>query len=146
MRIRPASEADIPALARLAAASYRASFLTIVGEEALQARSFPFFERRFGEQWPSLQLALAEGERLAGFNQVRDGKLDMLFLHPDFFGRGFGAALLANAEERGATRLDCFMDNHPARRFYERHGWRLDGEFRQEFAGREFDSVVYRKQ
>jgi putative acetyltransferase len=108
-------------------------------------RSFPFFERRFGEQWPSLQLALAEDERLAGFNQVRDGKLDMLFLHPDFFGRGFGAALLANAEERGATRLDCFMDNHPARRFYERHGWRLDGEFRQEFAGREFDSVVYRK-
>jgi putative acetyltransferase len=145
VKIRPATEADIPDLAQVAVASYRASFVTIVGEDTLKARSLPYFEKRFGEQLWSLRLAQAASDRLIGFNQVRDGKLDMLFLHPDFFGMGFGAALLADAEERGATRLDCFQDNFSARRFYERHVWRLDATFRQEFAGREFDSVTYLK-
>ena len=26
------------------------------------------------------------------------------------------------------ARLECFRDNHAARRFYERHGWRLERE------------------
>jgi putative acetyltransferase len=145
MRIRAATEADVPELAAIAFESYRASFLTIVGVETLQARSLKHFETRFGEQWPTVVLAQLGSSRIAGFNQVRDGKLDMLFVHPDFFGLGFGASLLADAEDRGAIRLDCFRDNWPARRFYERHGWRFVADFRQEFAGKQFDSVSYQK-
>jgi putative acetyltransferase len=135
----------VPELATIAAASYRASFLTIVGEEGLAARSQTHFERRFAEQWPSVTLAQLEDGRVAGFSQVRKGKLDMLFVHPDFFGLSYGASLPADAENRGATHLDCFRDNHAARRFYERQGWRIQGEFIQEFAGGEFASVTYRK-
>jgi putative acetyltransferase len=145
VKIRPATSADIPDLARIAAASYRASFLTIVGEEALAARSQTHFERRFAEQWPSVSVVQLGNGCVAGFSQVREGKLDMLFVHPDFFGLGYGASLLADAENRGAKHLDCFRDNHAARRFYERHGWHIQGEFIQEFAGEEFASVTYRK-
>jgi putative acetyltransferase len=145
VRIRPAAEADIAALATVAVASYRAGFLAITGEETLQLRSQAHFEKRFAGQWPSVTLAELEPGRIAGFSQVREGKLDMLFVHPDFAGLGCGAALLADAEKRGARHLDCFRDNHAARRFYERHGWRFHREFMQEFAGREFPSVSYQK-
>jgi ribosomal protein S18 acetylase RimI-like enzyme len=111
----------------------------------LQARSLAHFETRFGEQWPTVMLAQLENGYIAGFSQVRDGKLDMLFVRPDFFCLGFGASLLADAEDRGAMRLDCFRDNWHARRFYERYGWRFVADFRQEFAGKQFDSVSYQK-
>ncbi len=145
MKIRPATVADVARLAAIAAASYRAGFLDIVGEESLQARSQAHFEKRFTEQWASLRLAEQSDGRIAGFSQIRDGKLDMLFVHPDLFGQGYGATLLADAERRGATLLDCFRDNHAARRFYERSGWRVGEDFMQEFAGLTIASVTYRK-
>jgi len=150
MIIRPATTADIPDLSRIAAASYAAAFRAIVGDETLAVRGAAHFADRFSEQWPDLRVLELAGEgiaggRLAGFHEVRGGKLDMLFLHPDFIGQGFGASLLADAERQGATRLDCFRDNHAARRFYERRGWRMVGEFDQPMAGRLFASVAYER-
>jgi putative acetyltransferase len=145
MKIRPATQADIAALAAVAAASYRAGFSEIVSEAALQLRSQAHFEKRFAEQWQSITLLELTHGRIAGFNQVREGKLDMLFVDPAFIGHGHGVALLAEAEARGAKRLDCFRDNHAARRFYERHGWQLQGEFIQDFAGYRIASVSYWK-
>jgi putative acetyltransferase len=145
MKIRPATQADIAALAAVAVASYRDGFLAIVGEATLALRPVAHFEDRFSAQWPSVTLAELENGRIAGFSQVREGKLDMLFVHPEFTRRGFGAALLAEAEDSGAGILDCFRDNQAARRFYERHGWRLHREFMQEFAGQQMPSVSYRK-
>ena len=39
------------------------------------------------------------------------------------------------AEAQGAKSLECFRDNHGARRFYERHGWQVAREYEREFAG-----------
>jgi putative acetyltransferase len=138
-------EADVPDLARIAVASYRATFLSIMGEEGLAVRSQSYFLQRFTGQWPSIRLAEDASGRITGFCQVREGKLDMLFLYPEETGRGLGTLLLNHAERAGALYLECFRDNHGARRFYERHGWRLDREFRQKFAGAERDIVAYRK-
>ncbi|MCB5174284.1 hypothetical protein LGR44_03755 [Microvirga sp. SM9] len=53
--------------------------------------------------------------------------------------------LLQRAECLGAKSLECFRDNHGARRFYERHGWRLAREYERAFAGRERSFVLYEK-
>ncbi len=145
MRIRPATAADAAALARVAAASYRVAFLPILGEGGLAQREEPFFLARFEAEWPVLRLADTGGSIL-GFHQVREGRLDMLFLAPDAMGQGLGAKLLADAEARGAVELECFRDNAPARRFYERHGWRLDRSLEREFAGAVRAFVIYRKE
>ncbi len=145
MRIRAAREADVAALSAVAAASYRAAFLSILGEDGLAQRAEPFFVARFGSEWPTLRLAEQEG-RILGFHQVREGRLDMLFLAPDAIGQGLGALLLADAEAQGAVALECFRDNHAARRFYERHGWRFDQALEREFAGVVRAFVIYRKE
>jgi putative acetyltransferase len=142
--IRPAGAADVEALAGVAARSYRFAFLPIIGEGGLAERRVGFFKRRFGAEWPSVRLLEIEGRTL-GFHQLRDGRIDMLFVEPTRLGGGLGAALLADAEERGAVELECFRDNDRARRFYERHGWRLADSYHRDFAGGRYPFVQYRK-
>jgi GNAT superfamily N-acetyltransferase len=60
-----------------------------------------------------------EGEWLQGF-----------YVLPEHWGTGVADELHAAAIELGITRLWCLEENHRARRFYERRGWRLNGEMR----------------
>jgi putative acetyltransferase len=76
---------------------------------------------------------------------MSDGHIDMLFMDPTAVGQGGGTCLLKEAERRGAKSLECFRDNHAARRFYERHGWRIEREYDREFAGRSRSFVRYVK-
>jgi putative acetyltransferase len=145
MRIRPATPSDIPDLARIAAASYRATFLPILGEKGLALRDATFFENRFPDEIPWLHIGEDEAGRMLGFHQVKDGLLIMLFLEPALTGRNLGAQLLADAESKGANRLECFHNNHGARRFYERHGWHATDPYTREFAGADRDFIAYRK-
>src|SRR2546423_6827289 len=60
-----------------------------------------------------------------------DGELYAIYVEPALIGTGVGHALLAYGERelagtyRGAT-LWVFEANALARRFYERHGWRVE--------------------
>jgi GNAT superfamily N-acetyltransferase len=132
--IREARAADIPALAALVAASYRDAFAAIIGEAGLALRKDDFFVARFQRELAHLRLAEADGDIL-GMAEMREGMLDMLFVRPGATGHGIGAALLADAEERGAVRLECFAENAGARRFYVRHGWREGEAYERDFAG-----------
>jgi ribosomal protein S18 acetylase RimI-like enzyme len=55
------------------------------------------------------------------------GWIDQLYLAPDWVGRGIGSALLEFALEQlgSPVRLYTFQENTGARRFYERHGFRV---------------------
>jgi len=88
-------------------------------------------------------LVACSGETLVGFLLMANGHIDMLFMDPAASGRGGGAALLREAEQRGARTLECFRDNHAARRFYERHGWQVQREYDREFAGKSRSFVLY---
>lgn len=68
-----------------------------------------------------------EGGRVVAFAGIGDDMLRHLWVHPEAQNRGFGATLLALAKERrpGGLRLWVFQKNIGARRFYERHGFRL---------------------
>jgi GNAT superfamily N-acetyltransferase len=71
--------------------------------------------------------------------------VDQLFVDPDHQGAGLGALLLEAMLERhaGPVTLHVLADNHPARRFYERFGFRRAGSFWD--AQDQALSLVYRR-
>ena len=139
MIIRPARAEDLSALATIARSSYRATFASILESEALARCDRAFFERRFAQAWPRMNLAEESG--IAGFTLVTDFHLDMLFVDPARTGRGIGKALL---DASGARTLECFAANRGARRFYEREGWVLTSSYERDYLGRMRGFVTYR--
>jgi putative acetyltransferase len=144
LRIRDAAPDDIPELARVALASYQAAFAAIASAEYLAMRTEATFAERFASSWSRMRLAERDGAAL-GFSLVTDAHLDMLFVDPAAQGCGAGSALLADAEACGARSLESFRANHPARRFYERHGWRLAREYERDVGGGVHACVFYEK-
>lgn len=142
MKVRDATREDIPALADIAEASYRAAFATILEEEVLASRNAAFFARRFEEAWARM-LVVCTDEAPTGFLLMTDRHIDMLFMAPAASGQGGGASLLREAERCGAKSLECFRDNAGARRFYERHGWCVEREYERDFAGKSRSFVLY---
>jgi putative acetyltransferase len=70
--------------------------------------------------------------RIVGFMAETDGWIDQLYVQPGLLRQGVGSALIADAKSRNENlTLWCFLENHPARSFYERHGFveveRTDG-------------------
>jgi putative acetyltransferase len=83
-----------------------------------------FFDRAVKEQevW-----VWEEDGRILGFAALGDDMLDHIYVEPEAQGRGIGTALLTHAKERRphGFRLWTFQRNEGARRFYERHGFRV---------------------
>ncbi|MBM1171685.1 GNAT family N-acetyltransferase [Microvirga arabica] len=144
MIVRSAGADDVQALAAVAERSYRAAFAEILEAEVLQGRNETFFAERFSSSWQHMLVAVSDG-RSVGFLLMTDGHIDMLFMDPVASGRGGGALLLKEAERRGGRSLECFRDNHAARRFYKRHGWHVEREYDREFAGKSRSFVFYVK-
>jgi putative acetyltransferase len=73
-------------------------------------------------------VTLAMREAPVGFLAESEGWVDHLYLDPLQRGQGIGAALMRLTMTRQETlQLWCFAENHPARRFYERLGFRQIG-------------------
>ena len=77
--------------------------------------------------------------RVKGFVGVSADKIEMLFLDPDAFGLGYGAALLQFAiKEFGATTVDVNEQNLRAVKFYQRNGFEIVGRSSKDEQGREY--------
>lgn len=62
--------------------------------------------------------------RIMGFLGLSDGMIEMLFIHPDFFGKGIGKRLAHFAiHEKHATRVDVNEQNEQAVGFYQHLGF-----------------------
>jgi putative acetyltransferase len=144
MIVRPATALDVAALADIGVAGYRLGFADIIGYEGLATFGRDYFADRFAREWPAVSVA-DQDTTILGFAEVRDGTLDMLFVAPSVARTGIGGLLLADAEQRGAIRLECFRDNAGARNFYEKHGWRIARDYSRPFAGVEHAFVAYEK-
>ncbi len=142
MRLRDAVAADVAATAEVAAASYRAAFAAILDPEVLARYDPAFFAARFAASLDRLRLAERDG-RIIGFCLVTEAHIDMIFVAPDALGTGAGRALLADAQAHGASSLECFAANAPARHFYDRQGWRVTQAYTRFFAGRDRSFVRY---
>lgn len=121
LTIRPATSADADAIAAVFSPSIRTlDFL-------------PDLHTRDEDRWFIEHVILAEcrvsvaEERgtIHGFLALQDAEIRLLYVHPDYIGRGIGSRLLETVRNTGIERLElwCFQANRKARRFYERHGF-----------------------
>lgn len=79
------------------------------------------------------------------------GIIFVLYVLPEYWGEGVGKTLIRTIMdslrelELEIVTLWVLRDNHLARRFYERLGWRTDGQTRiEEYGGTELEVVCYR--
>lgn len=144
--LRDASEADIPAISRLASEAFIAKFGHLYRPEDLAA----FLDESLSEPAIAAELAnparvyqLAEGpDGLLGYCKIgltcgfpdhargqKVMELKQLYTAPDATGQGIGAALMdwamAQFAARGAdeVQISVYAENHGAHRFYARYGF-----------------------
>jgi GNAT superfamily N-acetyltransferase len=146
MELRPAEPADAMEVARVHVRTWQVAYRTIVPDEYLdglrpevRAARYDFAAR--DARKPFTILALEEG-KIVGFAMTgpsreadlpEHGELYALYVGPECWGHGIGAALISSA--RGRLRelgfrsavLWVFAGNARARRFYEADGWVPDG-------------------
>lgn len=156
VRIRRAVPADAPGVAVTHVASWRAGYAGLLPDSLLASLSV---EERTASWTGHLDAASAgrslvatcDDGTVSGFATVgasRDddatpgtGELWALYTHPDAWRRGVGSALVGSAEaelrELGFVRATLWVltGNERARRFYEAHGWRLEGTSRVDWRG-----------
>jgi len=125
---------DIPRVAELWYPAWRDGHLGGVPDELVALRTPDDFVRRATAVQPGSTVAVRDGE-VVGFVTVRDDELDQLFLDAAARGSGIAERLLREGERliaaagHGTAWLAVVATNARARRFYERLGWRDEGEF-----------------
>ena len=95
---------------------------------------YPFPHEAVRDHWrqvaadPLRDVTVAEVEGdVVGAVVAAGERLENLFVVPSRWGSGVADALHDAAVAAGTRQLDVMEENARARRFYERHGWRLDG-------------------
>ncbi|WP_052434936.1 GNAT family N-acetyltransferase [Streptacidiphilus melanogenes] len=153
LTVREAVEADAEDLVRVRVDAWRAAYAGVIPPAYLDELDATAAPSRLAEYLRALPagrhyLAAEREGRLVGFAVAgaerpsvesargeRDGfgEVHALYVHPDAWFTGTGAALLDAATHRlagdGLHTLSLWVleRNAQARRFYERHGWRADG-------------------
>ena len=78
-------------------------------------------------------------KRITGFAGVAAGKVEMLFVHPDYRGQGIGKCLLMFAiNELNAERLDVNEQNSQAIGFYLKQGFEVIGRCEKDGMGQPY--------
>jgi GNAT superfamily N-acetyltransferase len=131
--VRRATAADAATLAAIQEEASRAGVAHVYPPEL-----YPFPTEAVQERWRAYTerggWAVLHGDD--GFVAVDPPWLEAMYVRPAAWGTGVADALhdvavvqlRAQGVER--ARLWTLEENHRARRFYERHGWRLDGTSR----------------
>ncbi len=121
------TETDYPAIIELWETSVRASHNFLKSEE------IDFYKPlvlKYGLPQSNLY-GIYSNSVLAGYIGIRGQKIEMLFIHPDFFGQGLGTELLQFAiKQQHCTLIDVNEENPRAYKFYLKHGFKLN--FRDE--------------
>jgi ribosomal protein S18 acetylase RimI-like enzyme len=151
MRVRQMAPTDIPAVAQAHRRAWQVAYRGMLSDAVLDGLSQAEFEHNWQGilRRPNRTTLVVEREgRVVGYaalgsshegqdNGSTAGEIIGLYIHPDHWGQGAGGQLLAEAlaqlEQRGFARAIVWTmrDNALARRFYEKHGFRLDGYGRE---------------
>jgi ribosomal protein S18 acetylase RimI-like enzyme len=160
MDVRRARLEDASAIARVHAETWREAYEHVFGAARLANVST---DARLG-QWERILAAgqsdvfVAVADGIVGFVSTGDSRdadaeaeLFAIYVLPEAWGTGAGSALMRAGIEAmrlgasGDAVLWVLEDNPRARRFYEREGWALDGERKEdEYLGFRVAEVRYR--
>ncbi|HSF36578.1 MAG TPA: GNAT family N-acetyltransferase [Nocardioides sp.] len=132
--IRPASDADMAAVADLWHEGWHDGHAGHVPDGLTAARTLAAFHERTPPRVADTSVAVADDGALLGFVMVVDDEVEQVFVAPAGRGTGLASELLAEAERRVAAGghasawLAVVVGNVRARRFYERQGWSDTGD------------------
>ena len=163
MRVRRARLDDAAAIAEIHVRTWQDAYEHVFGAERLTgvtvAQRLPMWRQILRNTEQTALVAEDDDGRLVGWCTVgpsrdddADGELWGIYVLADAWGSGAGTALMAAGVEAlresgcGEVILWVLEDNPRARRFYEREGWVLDGERKDdEFLGVAVTEVRYRR-
>ena len=145
MQIRPATVDDIPLLSDIMVTSFRAAFSGFISETTMSAQTDSDHCRGMMEtifRDSTMHFLLGDSSGMLIWQETQTGA-EIMSLHvlPECRGTGLGHALMEAALAQTGSSPVClwtFRENHHARRFYERHGFRPDGRERVS----SFDDVI----
>jgi GNAT superfamily N-acetyltransferase len=149
MLLRPAQPEDALDVARVHVRAWQVGYRGLLPDDYLEALRPEQRARRYDfatqdNRKPATLVALAQGT-IRGFATVapaRDsdrpdhGEVCALYVDPDWWGHGVGAALIAAARKRlfaqgfRCASLWLLAGNARAERFYRKDGWQPDGHRR----------------
>ena len=130
MNVREAITEDIETLAQIWYEGWRDAHAAIVPEELAKIRTLDNFRERLPGLLAETRVIGDIGNPL-GFSVTKDDELYQLYVSRDARGTGSAQKLIAEVEQRLASRgiktawLGCAIGNDRAARFYEKSGWHL---------------------
>ncbi len=150
MNVRRMRDSDIADVARAHMAAWQAAYTGILSDASLDGLSQPEFERAWHDivRRPNRTSLVVEREgRVVGYiafgplpdqpDDAATGEIYGLYVHPNHWRSGAGGQLLAAAleqlDDRGVAQVVVWVmrDNAIGRRFYQKHGFRLDSYGRE---------------
>ena len=132
--IRPATAADMAAVADLWHEGWHSGHVGHVPEGLTAARTLAAFHERTPSRVDDTTVALSDAGDLLGFVMVVGDEVEQVFVGPTARGTGVAGVLLTKAEHQVAAGgharawLAVVAGNARARRFYDKHGWVDEGD------------------
>lgn len=110
----------------------------------LAEEDFIYFKQAIPKDYlPNLEVfLLIENDEPIGFSSASEGNLEMLFIHNDYRGKGYGKKLFHFMKENhGITKVDVNEQNQQAIGFYEKLGFRQTGRSEKDGSGKNYPII-----
>lgn len=137
-QIRLATVEDYPRIMEIWESAVRATHDFLLEED------LSFFKSAIPKDYlPNLEVfLLIENGKPIGFSSVSEGNLEMLFIHNDYRGRGYGKRLFQFMDEtKDITKVDVNEQNYQAVGFYEKLGFRKAGRSEKDGSGKDYPII-----
>ncbi|MBK1895174.1 GNAT family N-acetyltransferase [Chryseobacterium paridis] len=136
--IRLANTDDYSRIMEIWASSVKAT------HDFLAEEDFNYFKEVIPRDYlPHLDVYLiTENNEAKGFASVAEGTLEMLFIHDDFRGQGYGKELYHFMKDQiGFDKLDVNEQNPQAIGFYEKMGFKKVGRSEKDGSGKAYPII-----
>ncbi|WP_288376839.1 GNAT family N-acetyltransferase [uncultured Chryseobacterium sp.] len=136
--IRLATAEDYPRIMEIWESAVKAT------HDFLAEEDFNYFKEAIPRDYlPNLEVYLiTEDSEPKGFASVAEGNLEMLFIHNDLRGKGYGKTLYQFMKEKtGLTKVDVNEQNPQAIGFYEKMGFKKTGRSEKDGSGKDYPLI-----
>ncbi|ASK32114.1 GNAT family N-acetyltransferase [Chryseobacterium sp. T16E-39] len=137
-QIIKATSEDYPRIMEIWASSVKAT------HDFLAEEDFNYFQQVIPRDYlPHLDVYLiTDNNNAKGFASVAEDTLEMLFIHDDFRGQGYGKKLYQFMKDQiGFTKLDVNEQNPQAVGFYEKMGFKKVGRSEKDSSGKDYPII-----
>jgi putative acetyltransferase len=137
-QFRLATPEDYPRIMKIWESAVKAT------HDFLSEGDFHYFKDIIPKDYlPNLDVYLiTENGETKGFASVAEGNLEMLFIHDDARGKGFGKNLYQFIKEKtGLTKVDVNEQNPQAIGFYKKMGFKQIGRSEQDGSGKDYPII-----